>query len=176
MNGAVTLYKLREHPELWETACAWFCSKWGVPLEAYRASMAAMAPGQPVPQWYLLLEEETIAGGAGVIENDFHDRPNLAPNLCALFVEPAFRGQGLARALLDAVRADLAGLGVETLYLVTGHTEFYERCGWRFVGWVHDPEGAPERMYAAHTPAPGPAGAAAQPRISCLRKKQNDVE
>ena len=94
-----------------------------------------MAPGHPVPQWYLLLDGETIAGGAGVIENDFHDRPDLAPNLCALFVEPEFRGRGLARALLDAVRADLAGMGVETLYLVTDHTEFYERCGWQFVGW-----------------------------------------
>lgn len=126
-----------------------------MPLEDYRESMAAMAPGHPVPQWYLLLDGETIAGGAGVIENDFHDRPDLAPNLCALFVEPEFRGRGLARALLDAVRADLAGMGVETLYLVTDHTEFYERCGWQFVGWVHDTDGVPERMYAAHTPAPG---------------------
>ena len=72
-----------------------------------------------------------------------------------LYIRPAFRGRGLARALLDAVRADLAGMGVETLYLVTDHTEFYERCGWQFVGWVHDTDGGPERMYAAHTPAPG---------------------
>ena len=155
MNENVRLYRLRERPELPERACAWFCAKWGVPLEDYRESMAAMAPGRPVPQWYLLLAGETIAGGAGVIENDFPDRPDLAPNLCALFVEPEFRGRGLARALLDAVRADLAGMGVETLYLVTDHTEFYERCGWQFVGWVHDTDGVPERMYAAHTPAPG---------------------
>ena len=45
MNEAVKLYRLRERPELHERACAWFCAKWGVPLEDYRESMAAMAPG-----------------------------------------------------------------------------------------------------------------------------------
>ena len=38
--------------------------------------------------------------GAGVISNDFHNRRDLAPNLCALFVEPAYRRQGIARRLL----------------------------------------------------------------------------
>ena len=32
--------------------------------------------------------------GAGVIENDFHDRKDLTPNLCALFVEERKCGRG----------------------------------------------------------------------------------
>ncbi|MCI6289750.1 MAG: GNAT family N-acetyltransferase, partial [Clostridiales bacterium] len=49
----------------------------------------------PIPQWYLAVTEEgEIAGGMGVIENDFHTRPDLTPNVCAVYVEPAFRGKG----------------------------------------------------------------------------------
>ncbi len=104
-----------------------------------------------VPQWYLLMEGETIAAGAGVIENDFHDRPDLRPNLCALYVEPPYRGKGLDRALLNAVRADMGELGEERLYLVTDHVDFYERCGWKFLTLVKDPEGRTERMYTVKT-------------------------
>ena len=41
-----------------------------------------------IPQWYVIVDGQrnTIAG-AGVIENDFHDRKDLTPNLCDLFVE-----------------------------------------------------------------------------------------
>ena len=40
-------------------------------------------------------------GGRGLIENDFHNRPDLCPNVCALFVEQAYRRRGLARLLLS---------------------------------------------------------------------------
>ena len=39
----------------------------------------------PVPQWYMALDGERIIGGMGVIENDFHDRKDLAPNVCAVY-------------------------------------------------------------------------------------------
>lgn len=104
-----------------------------------------------VPQWYLLMKGESIVAGAGVIENDFHDRPDLRPNLCAVFVEPPFRGRGLARTLLNAIRKDMGELGEERLYLVTDHVDFYERCGWAFFTTVTDSEGRQSRMYTAKT-------------------------
>lgn len=102
MSREYELIDLRERPELAETAAVWFHEKWGVPAEAYRASMAA-ADGSQVPRWYAALENGIIIGGVGAIENDFHDRTDLAPNVCALYVEEAHRGQGLAGALLDRV-------------------------------------------------------------------------
>lgn len=48
-----------------------------------------------VPQWYVTLGGQgEILAGAGVIENDFHNRKDLSPNLCALFVEAPYRCQG----------------------------------------------------------------------------------
>lgn len=144
-----SLIKLREHPEYAERAARWFHEKWGIPLSAYAESIAAcVRGGAAVPQWYVFLQDGAICAGAGVIENDFHDRKDLAPNVCAVYVEPEHRGHGMARALLNAVCADMAALGVKTLYLLTDHTDFYERCCWRFLCMAQgDGEEQPSRMY-----------------------------
>ena len=145
------LKKLREHPELLPEAARWFAAKWGIAEAEYRGSMAACCAGRSaVPQWYVVLDGVgRIAAGAGVIENDFHDRPDLRPNLCALYVEGPFRNRGLAGEILSAVRRDMAAMGVEQLYLVTDHVGFYERYGWSFLTTVRDAGGQEERLYAA---------------------------
>ena len=80
---------LRDVPTLTEEAAAWFSGRWGIPAAEYRESMErCLRRLGPVPQWYVVLDGGRLIAGAGVIENDFHDRPDLAPNLCALFVEP----------------------------------------------------------------------------------------
>ena len=144
---------LRENPWLQEQAADWFSAKWGIPLEEYRESIhQCIMAGAGVPQWYVILEAEgRIAAGYGVIENDFHERKDLKPNLCALYVEKDWRGQGMARYLLNRVREDMAAMGVERLYLVTDHREFYEKCGWSFLAMVRGDDGAMERMYEAQT-------------------------
>ncbi len=154
MERERTFCPLRQHPELAGRAAQWFHEKWNIPLAAYEESIAACLRGESaVPQWYLILEGDAICAGAGVIENDFHDRKDLAPNVCAVYVEPERRGQGVARALLDAVCADMARRGVKTLYLLTDHTGFYERCGWRFLCMAQgDGEEAPSRLYVRETP------------------------
>lgn len=145
---------LRERPELKNEAARWFHEKWGIPLEAYLESMEECLSGEhPVPQWYLALEKGAIIGGMGVIENDFHDRKDLAPNVCAVYTEEDRRGRGVARALLNDVCADMKARGIDTLYLVTDHTSFYERCGWEFFCMVQC-DGEPDlaRMYIHREP------------------------
>ena len=70
--------------------------------------------------------------GLGVIENDFHERKNLTPNICAVYVEEAHHRRGIAGRLLDMAVEDLRGKGVSPVYLLTDHTGFYERYGWEF--------------------------------------------
>ena len=101
-----------------------------------------------MPQWYLAVEREAIVGGMGVIENDFHDRKDLAPNVCAVYTEREYRGQGVAGALLNFVCEDMVAFGIDTLYLVTDHTGFYERYGWEFFCEVRgDGEDHLSRLY-----------------------------
>ena len=143
------IVKLRDLPSFKEQAAQWFHEKWGVPLEAYRESMEDCLAGRSaVPQWYIAMEGERVIGGLGVIENDFHDRKDLTPNVCAVYVEPDKRCQGVAGALLQCVCSDMKKLGIPVLYLVTDHTAFYERYGWEFLCMVQG-DGEPDmtRMY-----------------------------
>lgn len=83
-----------------------------------------------------------------MIENDFHNRKDLTPNVCAVYVEKEYRCQGIAGEMLDMACADFAGTGIDTLYLITDHTSFYERYGWEFLCMVQgDGEKEMTRMY-----------------------------
>lgn len=145
----IQFLKIRENCEIAERAAQWFHEKWEVPLEAYKESIEACLKGEnPVPQWYIAMDGETIVGGLGVIENDFHDRKDLTPNVCALYVEETYRGKGIAGKLLRCVCDDMESQGIDTLYLITDHTSFYERYGWEFLCMVQG-DGEPDltRMY-----------------------------
>lgn len=143
------IIRLTDKPEIKERAAQWFHEKWNIPLAAYMESMEeCLAKKNPVPQWYVAMEDDRIIGGMGVIENDFHDRKDLAPNVCAVYTDEDTRGRGVAGALLNYVCADMKGKGIDTLYLVTDHTSFYERYGWEFLCMVQG-DGEPDmsRMY-----------------------------
>lgn len=139
---------LRENPELMNMAADWFHSKWGVPKEAYLECMEAYLKKETELGWLLCLDGNRIVGGLGVIENDFHDRPDLTPNVCAVYTEESHRCQGIAGKLLTMAVEDLRANGISPAYLVTDHTGFYERYGWEFLCMVQG-DGEPEmtRMY-----------------------------
>ena len=144
-----TLISLQNNPEILSKAAKWFHQKWNIPLEAYLTSMQECLQGKnPIPQWYLVLDKEKIIAGMGVIENDFHKRKDLSPNVCALYVEETYRCQGIAKLLLDKVCVDMKKKGVDTLYLITDHTSFYERYGWKFLCLVENEDSLEtSRMY-----------------------------
>ena len=139
---------LRDKPELKDAAASWFNSKWGVPKEAYLECMNDYLNGETEYGWYLCLCGDEIVGGMGVIENDFHDRKDLAPNVCAVYTEENYRCNGIAGKLLDMVVEDMRNKSISQIYLVTAHTGFYERYGWKFLCMVQG-EGEPQmtRMY-----------------------------
>ncbi len=143
-----TYIVLREKPQLKERAAAWFHSKWGVPQEAYLECMEAYLNGETEYGWYLCLDGDKIIGGLGVIENDFHDRKDLTPNVCAVYTEKEYRCRKIAGRLLDMVVNDLKSKGITPIYLLTDHTNFYERYGWEFFCMVQgDDEPDLSRMY-----------------------------
>ena len=144
----LTYITLREQPALMDTAAQWFNSKWGVPKEAYLECMQAYLSGETELGWYLCLDGEKIVGGMGVIENDFHDRKDLSPNVCAVYTEDSHRKMGIAGELLNMVVEDLKSKGISPVYLVTDHIGFYERYGWEFYSMAQG-DGQPEmtRLY-----------------------------
>ena len=142
------LVDLRARPELSARAAAWFHEKWGVPEAAYRERISAYLSGETEYGWYLCLDGDKIVGGLGIIENDFHERKDLAPNVCAVYTESDRRKQGIAGKLLATAVEDMRSKGISPLYLVTDHIGFYERYGWEYLCMVEsDGEPEPSRMY-----------------------------
>ena len=140
--------KLKEMPSIKDEAAEWFHSKWRVPKEAYIECMEAYLKGETEYGWYLCLDKDEIVGGLGVIENDFHDRKDLAPNICAVYTEEKHRCKGIAGHLLNMAVEDMRTKGITPIYLITDHTDFYERYGWEFYCMVHgDGESDMSRMY-----------------------------
>ena len=144
----ISFITLRDNPSLKEVAAEWFHSKWGVPKEAYLECMEDYLNNTTEYGWYLCIDGDKIISGVGVIENDFHDREDLSPNICAVYTEEDYRCKGIAGHLLDMAVNDLKAKGITPVYLVTDHTGYYERYGWEFLCMVQG-DGEPEmtRMY-----------------------------
>ncbi len=139
---------LMKRPELKEEVAMWFHSKWGVPKEAYLECMNACLNHETDYNWYLCLHNGKIVAGMGVIENDFHDRKDLTPNVCAVYTEEEHRKKGIAGKLLNMVVEDMKSKSISPIYLVTEHVGFYEKYGWEFLCMVQG-DGEPDmtRMY-----------------------------
>ena len=119
-----------------------------MPTEAYQECIDAYVGGATEYGWYVCLDGEKIVGGLGVIENDFHDRKDLAPNVCAVYTEEGYRCQGVSGKLLNMVVDDMKTKGITPIYLVTDHIGFYERYGWEFLCMAQgDGEPEPTRLY-----------------------------
>ena len=147
---------LTEFPLLKDRAAEWFHSKWGMPKEAYLLCMEECLSGKTPYDWFLCLDGDRIVGGLGVIENDFHDRKDLAPNVCAVYTEKSHRGQGIAGRLLDLAVSEMKRRGVAPLYLLTDHVGFYEKYGWEFLCAAQgDGEEKPSRMYISRSSEQG---------------------
>ena len=142
-----TIISLREHPEKLDLFCRYFSSRWGKP-EIYRNCMeSALRSPSPLPQWYLLLNKEEVAGGCGLITTDFISRMDLYPWLCALYVEETFRCRSFAGKLIEHTAQSAWQLGYPALYCCTDHIGFYEKYHFEYIGTGYHPWDETSRIY-----------------------------
>lgn len=144
------IVSVRKEPAFEQRAIAYFQRRWGNP----RNSMVyedcihhCLAAKNPLPEWYLLMDGDEIAGGAGLVPNDFISRMDLYPWLVALYIEEAHRGHKYAAFLMDQAKADAKRKGYSSLYLGTDHIGYYEKYGWAYIGDGYHPWGESSRIY-----------------------------
>ena len=148
-----SIIAIRNCPDYGERAIDWFSSKWSIDRKIYEMSVYdCIHNNKSLPQWYLAVDEEDeIIGGCGLIQNDFVDREDLFPYLCALFVQEKARGNAIGAKLLENARIDGGRLGFDKLYLCTDHTSYYEKYGWEYIAIGNHPGGDTSRIYEAST-------------------------
>lgn len=146
----IKLISVREKPEELERIIAYFQRIWASDdsMMVYDdAIRSALMSDNALPQWLVLTHQDTIIGCVGLIPNDFISRMDLQPWLCALYLDEAYRGKGLSRILIEAVKQKATELGFSNLYLCTDHVGYYERFGFKLVGVGYHPWGESSSIY-----------------------------
>ena len=64
------------------------------------------------PGWFLCPDSSQIICSLGAIENDFHGRRDLTPNICAIYTKESHRRLGIAGKLLNMAAVDLITKGL----------------------------------------------------------------
>lgn len=124
----MNIISVRQEPAYRDVAIDYFQRQWASPetMMLYQDSITHCIDAvNPLPQWYLLLDGETVVGCAGLITNDFISRMELYPWLCALYVDEQYRGQGCGALLVNHVAKAAGELGfpvcicVPTMWVIT---------------------------------------------------------
>lgn len=141
---------IKEHPEYKDRAIEYFQMKWASPhsMKVYEDSISnCINTTRPLPQWYLLMENDKIIGCAGLITNDFISRMDLYPWVCALYIEEEYRGNAYGSLLLEQAKIDSKIGKFTNLYLCTDHVGYYEKFGFVYIATGYHPWGDSSRIY-----------------------------
>lgn len=145
------IVSIKKSPEYKERAIKYFQNKWASPnsMKVYDDCIEnCITTPNPLPQWYLLIDNDKIIGCAGLITNDFISRMDLYPWVCAVYIEKEYRGNAYGSLLLEQAKIDAKAGGFSHLYLCTEHTGYYEKYGFEHIGTGYHPWGDSSRIYA----------------------------
>ena len=140
---------IKQHPDYFESGLAYIQKKWANSNSqmVYHDCLTHMIKTtQPLPQWWLLVDDKTIVGCVGLITNDFISRMDLLPWLCALYVEPKLRGKNYGSLLMSAVET-FTKEHFNSIHLCTDHIGYYEKHGYTYIGDGYHPWGETSRIY-----------------------------
>ncbi|MSP03520.1 MAG: GNAT family N-acetyltransferase [Acetobacteraceae bacterium] len=134
-----SIVSLGARPDLVSTVASWLWREWGrhkgrtIEMVTDRLTAPLTAPG--FEQTFARLSGDIPVATASLVNADLDARPDLSPWLAGVFVDPPFRGQGHAAALVRAVEDAARARGVGTLWLHTEHAAgLYAGLGWEAIG------------------------------------------
>jgi GNAT superfamily N-acetyltransferase len=102
-------------------------------VERYVERLTASLQKSELPMTFVALRDDTLFGSASLVAQTI-THPHLSPWLSSVYVDPAYRGRGIASALIGTVERAAAGMGFEKIYLFTPASEkLYAALGWELM-------------------------------------------
>lgn len=112
----------------------WFFLRPMITLEVQIDILRKHCGHQQIPTILVATSQKEILGSAALASQGPDKMQNLCPWVDGVFVNPAYRKQGIATRLIGRIEKVASSLGVKRLYLSTANAEaFYSRLGWQFI-------------------------------------------
>lgn len=102
-------------------------------VERYIQRLTASLQKSALPTTFIALQDDTLLGSASLVCQTITHQ-HLSPWLSSVYVDPQYRGRGIAAALVGRVEKTAAAMGSETIYLFTPSSEkLYAGLGWQLM-------------------------------------------
>lgn len=127
----------------------WWGNAEGYPREEIHSFCAHSISEKHIPQTFIALVNGQPAGMYQILMNDCKSRQDVYPWLTDVYVDKAFRGQGIGKYLIESVPKKARELHLRELYLYTHLDGFYENFHWKFIEYFNPyttPEGI-QKLY-----------------------------
>ena len=106
-------------------------------LERYIERLTAALQKSDLPTTFIALDDDSLLGSASLVRQTI-THPQLSPWLSSVYVDPQYRGRGIASALVGRVERAAAGMGTDRVYLFTPSSEkLYASLGWELMEYSH---------------------------------------
>lgn len=131
----------------------------GHPPSAVVDALNEVVAAPAFPFTLVALRDGVFAGTVTAIASDMDERPELGPWIAALWVEPACRGTGIARTLVEQATATMFAQGHPQVYLyaIPPLQPFYLGMGWTLREERFGKMGVD--IYSRHNPGNAPSAA-----------------
>ncbi|THD52209.1 N-acetyltransferase [Enterobacteriaceae bacterium ML5] len=143
------IINLSDRPEFKEQVTDWLWQAFGSEnsRDFFASVVQSSLSGADLPQTFIALEGDTLAGTVGLWRCDLISRQDLTPWLAALYVDEEFRSQGLGQQLQAFVLEQSRRSGFREVYLYAEFTGYYERFGWQYIGDALDYPDKPVHLF-----------------------------
>jgi GNAT superfamily N-acetyltransferase len=137
----MTITPLADCPRFAPVIAQWHYAEWGHlypggTVAGWLDHIQTRMNADRIPMTIIAFDDrDEPVGTAALTEHDMETHPELSPWLGDVYVIPAARRRGVARALIGDLISRAADLGVHDLYLHTNAAEaLYQKLGWRVLG------------------------------------------
>ena len=132
---------LADHPHLVRAVAEMRWREWGEPsqvglsgLDGFVEITMREAGREQLPITWVAVEPAGQAVGAAALVpiSEIEEKPEYAPTLGGVIVDPAWRGLGAGRRLLETIEQWAVEQGIRRMWVVAGGeaVRFYKACGW----------------------------------------------